>query len=253
MGEPAYRNIASAIRADIEARRLVEGDRLPTVRELAQRFGVPTGTVSKAVDILRADGVVVAKHGRGLYVRTFSRVLRSSPDRLSRSWWTDGKAIQDHDTNGRLRSVDVVVREAPASGDIAEALNVPPGAAVLTRARRFAIEDRIVQTSTSYIPLDVVAAVPAVAYTNPGPGGMYARMAEAGLAPETFRETLVCRMPSAADTQTMNLPQGTPVVAITRYAYTGDRRCVEVNEMVLDSSAYTLEYFFTAAGDRPSR
>ncbi|MEV6302891.1 GntR family transcriptional regulator [Actinoplanes sp. NPDC051861] len=246
MGEPVYRDIANAIRADIEERRLVEGDRLPTVRDLAQRFGVPTGTVAKAVDILRADGVIVARHGRGLYVRSFGRVLRSSPDRLSRSWWAAGRSIQDHDTNGRLRVVDIVVEEAAAPPGIAEALGVPAGAAVLTRARRFAIEDRIVQTATSYIPLDVVAAAPAVAYTGPGPGGMYARMAEAGLGPDMFRETLVCRMPTSTEAESLSLPRGTPVIAITRHAHTATQRCVEVNEMVLDSSAYTLEYLFNA-------
>ncbi|BEL06410.1 hypothetical protein Q0Z83_046010 [Actinoplanes sichuanensis] len=242
MGEPAYRDVANAIRSDIEARRLVEGDRLPTVRELAQRFGVPTGTVAKAVDVLRADGVIVARHGRGLYVRSFGRIVRSSPDRLSRSWWGEGKSIQDRDTNGRLRAVNVVVEEVPATADVAEALAVPAGAAVLTRARRFAVEDRIVQLATSHIPLDVVAAAPAVGYTNPGAGGMYARMADAGLGPETFRETLVCRMPTSAEAELMALPRGTPVIAITRFAYTTMRRCVEVNEMVLDSSAYELEY-----------
>ncbi|MEV4280377.1 GntR family transcriptional regulator [Actinoplanes xinjiangensis] len=246
MGEPAYRGVANAIRADIESRRLVEGDRLPTVRELAQRYGVPTGTVAKAVDILRADGVIVARHGRGLYVRTFGRILRSSPDRLSRSWWGEGKSIQDRDTDGRPRAVNVVVEEAPAVEDVAEALGVPVGAAVLTRARRFAVDDRIVQTATSYIPLDVVAAVPAVAYTGPGPGGIYARMAEAGLGPETFRESLVCRMPTSAEAEVMALPRGTPVIAVTRRAYTGTGRCVEVNQMVLDSSAYELEYVFGA-------
>lgn len=241
-----YRDIANAIRSDIEARHLVEGDRLPTVRELAERYGVPTGTVSKAVDILRADGVIVAKHGRGLYVRAFGRIVRSSPDRLSRSWWGEGRAIQDHDTNGRLRVVDVIVHEVPASEEVAAALAVPSGAAVLSRARRFAVEDRIVQTATSYIPLDVVAAAPAVGYTGPGPGGIYARMADAGLGPETFRETLVCRMPTQAEAAELTLPRGTPVIAITRWAYTSTRRCVEVNEMVLDSSAYTLEYLIGA-------
>jgi hypothetical protein len=165
---------------------LVEGDRLPTVRELAQRYGVPTGTVAKAVDVLRADGVIVARHGRGLYVRSFGRVVRSSPDRLSKAWWGEGKSIQDRDTNGRLRAVHVVVQEAPASEEIAEALDVPVGAAVLTRARRFAVEDRIVQTATSSIPLDVVAAAPAVGYTGPGPGGIYARMTEAGQTRSTL-------------------------------------------------------------------
>jgi GntR family transcriptional regulator len=242
----AYQEIATAIRADIEARHLVEGDRLPTVREMAERYGVPTGTVAKAVDMLRADGVIVAKHGRGLYVRAFSRIVRSSPGRLSRSWWTDGKAIQDHDTNGRLRVVDVTVNEVPAPEDVAQAFAVPPGAAVLSRARRFAVEDRIVQFATSLIPLAVVAAAPAVAYTGPGPGGIYARMAEAGIGPQTFRETVVCRMPAPAEAARLTLPGGTPVIAITRHAYTGAGQCVEVNEMVLDSSAYALEYAFTA-------
>jgi GntR family transcriptional regulator len=246
MGEPVYRDVANAIRADIDARRLVEGDRLPTVRELAQRYGVPTGTVSKAVDILRADGVVIARHGRGLYVRTFGRILRSSPNRLSRSWWSEGKAIQDHDTNGRLRVVHVTVGEVPASEEIAQALAVPLGAAVLSRSRRFAVEDRIVQTATSYIPLDVVAVAPAVAYTGPGPGGIYARMTEAGVGPETFRESVVCRMPTDAEATELTLPRGTPVIQITRRAYTSTRRCVEVNEMVLDASAYALEYLFDA-------
>ncbi|MEU4160411.1 GntR family transcriptional regulator [Actinoplanes sp. NPDC026670] len=246
MGEPAYQNVADAIRADIEARRLIEGDRLPTVRELAQRFGVPTGTVAKAVDVLRANGVIVARHGRGLYVRSFGRIVRSSPDRLSKTWWGEGNSIQDRDTNGRLRAVHVVVEEAPASEEIAEALGVPAGAAVLTRARRFAVEDRIVQTAISHLPLDVVAAAPAVGYTGPGPGGIYARMAEAGLGPETFRESLICRMPTSAEAEVMALPRGTPVIAVTRRAYTSTRRCVEVNEMVLDSSAYELEYILGA-------
>ncbi|MBO3736956.1 GntR family transcriptional regulator [Actinoplanes flavus] len=246
MGEPAYRDVANAIRADIEARHLVDGDRLPTVRELAQRYGVPTGTVAKAVDILRADGVIVARHGRGLYVRAFGRIVRSSPDRLSRAWWGEGKAIQDRDTHGRLRVVHVVVEEAPASAVVAEALGVPVGAAVLTRARRFAVEDRIVQTAISFLPLDVVAAAPAVGYTGSGPGGIYARMTEAGLGPETFRESLVCRMPTSAEAEVMALPRGTPIIAVTRRAYTATRRCVEINEMVLDSSAYELEYVLGA-------
>lgn len=79
-------------------------------------------------------------------------------------------------------------------------------------------------------PASEEVAVPAVACTGPGPGGIYARMADVGLGPENFRETLVCRMPTSAEV--MALPRGTPVVAITRFAYTSTGRCVEVNEMV---------------------
>jgi GntR family transcriptional regulator len=246
MGEPAYREIADQLRADIEERRLIEGDRLPTVRDLALRFGVPTGTVSKAIDVLRADGVVVSRHGRGVYVSGFKRILRSSPGRLSRSWWGEGKAIQDADTGSRIRVVHVEVEEQPAPERIAEALGVPVGAAVLVRSRRFAVDDRVVQTATSYIPLDVVAVAPAVAYTGPGPGGIYARMAEAGVGPEVFSERLISRPPSPAEVATLSLARGTWVIAIIRRAYTVEQRCVEVNEMVLDATAYELESVFGA-------
>ena len=53
-------------------------------------------------------------------------------------------------------------------------------------------------------------------------------------------------MPTLTETAELTLPRGTPVIAITRQAYTSARRCVEVNQMVLDSSAYTLEYLLDA-------
>ena len=243
---PAYRQIADAIRADIAARRLVEGDRLPTVRTLAETYGAPTGTVARALDMLRAEGVIVSRHGRGLYVRSFSRITRLSPDRLNKRQWAAGKAIQDADTTGRTRTVHVVVAEVAAPDTVAEALGLRSGARVLSRARKFAVDERLVQQATSFIPLDVVAAAPAVAYTDPGPGGMYARLAEAGLGPARFTEALVCRMPTPAEVSELDLPGGTPVVTITRQAYTEDDRCVEVNSMVLDASAYALEYRFAA-------
>jgi GntR family transcriptional regulator len=246
MGQPAYRDIAEAIRADITAQRLVEGDQLPTVRELAARFAAPTGTVARALDLLRAEGVIVSKHGRGLYVRTFSRILRSSPKRLERQHWEAGNAIQDADTGGRMRVVHVEVGEAPASESVAGALGIQLGAAVLMRARRFAVDDRVVQTATSYLPLDVVAVAPAIAYTGPGPGGIYARMTDAGVGPASFKEHVVCRMPTPGEVSELDLPGGTPVITITRYAYTAADRCVEVNVMLLDASAYELEYNFTA-------
>jgi GntR family transcriptional regulator len=125
MAQPAYRDIADAIRADIAARRLVEGDRLPTVRELAKTFHVPTGTVARALDMLRAEGIIVSRHGRGLYVRVFSRITRSSPGRVSRQQWGAGRSIQDADTGSRLRTVHVVAR---AGRHVCQAGRRGPGA-----------------------------------------------------------------------------------------------------------------------------
>ena len=101
------------------------------------------------------------------------------------------------------------------------------------------------QLAVSYLPLDVVAAAPALEVSDPGPGGIYARLADAGYTPHHFTERVTCRWPTRAEATALYLPTGTPVIEITRYAYTAAGRIVEVNRMVLDANAYVLEYHFT--------
>ncbi|GEM_PF-3307921 len=64
-----YLQVASAIRDDIRAGRLRPGDRLPTVVELTERYGVAKMTVQKAIGELRDEGLIVSWQGRGTFVR----------------------------------------------------------------------------------------------------------------------------------------------------------------------------------------
>jgi GntR family transcriptional regulator len=81
---------------------------------------------------------------------------------------------------------------------------------------------------------------------DPGPGGIYARLAELGQAPAHFREEIQVRSPSADERAALNLSGSTTVLKICRTAYTSENRAVEVNEVTLDSQAYVLEYDFDA-------
>ncbi len=51
--------VARNIRADIEAGRYVHGEQLPSTKELAREWGTSTATVSRAMQMLAADGLVV--------------------------------------------------------------------------------------------------------------------------------------------------------------------------------------------------
>ena len=66
---PVYHQIAEHIRRQVAAGCLVEGDRLPPIRRLAERLGVNRDTVSLAYEELAAGGVVEAHVGRGTFVR----------------------------------------------------------------------------------------------------------------------------------------------------------------------------------------
>lgn len=108
---PAYRQVLAMLRDLIVSGQLSEGDQLPSVRALAAQHAVPTGTVARAIEGLRAEGLVVSRHGAGNFVRGFRKIRRSSPSRLARQRWDEGLEIPQADTGDRLRAVNVEVGE----------------------------------------------------------------------------------------------------------------------------------------------
>lgn len=63
-----YQNVADAIVAAILDGRYVPGRRLPSERDLAEEFQVSRPTIREAMISLEIRGLVVARHGSGIYV-----------------------------------------------------------------------------------------------------------------------------------------------------------------------------------------
>jgi GntR family transcriptional regulator len=242
---PGYERMADALRHAILAGDLA--GRLPSLDALARQYAVTRDVARRAVDILRGEGLVVSFQGKGTYVRVFERITRRSPGRLARPHWSAGQQIQDHDTGLRPRTADVVVGDVPAPDFVAEALGVAEGEPVLFRSRRFLVERRPVQLATSYLPMDLATSA-RLMFTDTGPGGIYARLAELGHAPVRFTERVTGRSPRPDEVERLEMSTavGTIVFEITRYAYAESGRCVEVNRMILDCAAYEVVYDFDA-------
>lgn len=66
--EPPYRAIAAQLRTRIEKGELRPGDRLPSVRQIARRWGVAVATATKVTAVLRAEGLVESRVGSGTVV-----------------------------------------------------------------------------------------------------------------------------------------------------------------------------------------
>ncbi len=60
--------VMQTIREQLAARVLVPGERLPSIRQMAERLNVAKNTIVEAYDRLAADGVITAKRGSGFYV-----------------------------------------------------------------------------------------------------------------------------------------------------------------------------------------
>jgi molybdate-binding protein/DNA-binding transcriptional regulator YhcF (GntR family) len=63
-----YQQIVAAIRQDILDGRLKPGDRLPSVREMAGRWGCTLGTAQHAYSELAGQGLVISRVGQGTHV-----------------------------------------------------------------------------------------------------------------------------------------------------------------------------------------
>ena len=66
---PVYRQLATQVVLAILSGELKPGDRLPSTRDLARRFGLHPNTISAGYRQLEGEGWVEARHGSGVYVR----------------------------------------------------------------------------------------------------------------------------------------------------------------------------------------
>ncbi|AGL18189.1 TetR/AcrR family transcriptional regulator C-terminal domain-containing protein [Actinoplanes sp. N902-109] len=77
---PPYQLIAGALRERIAAGQLGPGDRVPSARQITREWGVAIATATKALALLRQEGLTVAQPGSGTVVaRPARRTVRREP------------------------------------------------------------------------------------------------------------------------------------------------------------------------------
>lgn len=122
---PLYQQIKGLILQSLQAGEWKPSEAIPSEVELAARFKVSQGTVRKAIDELAAENLVVRRQGKGTFVATHAerhvqyRFLKLMPDQGDQS--SEGPAQRDIVDCRRLR----------ATADVARALALRPGDAVL--------------------------------------------------------------------------------------------------------------------------
>jgi len=65
---PLYEQIVSHVTSSVARGDLQPGERLPAVRDLAERWEVGVNTMTRAWEILQGRGVLVVGQGKGTFV-----------------------------------------------------------------------------------------------------------------------------------------------------------------------------------------
>lgn len=244
---PVFKQIADDLREQIQGGVWVPGDRIPSEAQLMRRHGVARMTVRQALSALKAEGLLLAEHGRGVFVRGRPVVRRVASDRFARRHRQAGQAAFIAEAEGiAAPSVDELdVGHEVASPEVLESLGLPPRAKVLARRRRYLLDGLPVELAASYVPSSMARGT-AIEERHTGPGGIYARLEENGHELAEFIEEVGARMPTPEERARLRLPEGSPVLTVRRTAFDTNGIQVEMTDTVKAAPSYLLEYRFPA-------
>ncbi|MEW2569690.1 GntR family transcriptional regulator [Streptomyces sp. NPDC047070] len=239
-----YQQVAAAIREAILSGEFTSDSLLPSEAQLMARYKVSRPTVRNAVAALRAEGLIDVRHGKGSFVRSDSQPALTIERRISRTSdgqfvmpngdvWTEAEQPTTYRTRttaatGRLLALD----EEEALFGCDRLLTDPETG---TRAMH-----------RTLIPFEVTEGSPALA-EEPGktPAEVYRTLAQDGHK-LWWSETVRAHMPLPDERSTLQLPDATPILHLSRVTHgVGDRPLI-LEEFRVGADRAELAYRITA-------
>ncbi|WP_433215646.1 GntR family transcriptional regulator [Dactylosporangium sp. CS-047395] len=240
------RRIADDLRTSIESGELESGAKLPSERDLAARYGTARNTAREAISILQTEGLVVAQHGRGVFVRPRTPLMRLGSNRYSRQLRNETGLSPfriEVTKQGRTPKTECrSVGPAPAPADVADRLGLAVGDSVVRRENWYYADDEPVQVGVTYIPLNVAGTSPLATEKTLGKGSLYARFEDVGYVITRIREEISARMPSPDEVTGLAMPPGVPVIDVLHTSYDANHQPFEVTRFVMRGDLNGLDY-----------
>jgi GntR family transcriptional regulator len=227
-----YEEIAESLRARIAVGEFRPGETVPSGRDLAEQWSVSRATAIKAMDVLRNDGIVVAKQGTGFVVTETPVARPAGARRAGSTRVTGGMPFL------RIGAPDWAVPPA----HVAAALKLEAGGEALRRVRVMQLPEGIPHSYVeAWFPPDVAQAAPRLAQTAPIAEGTtrYVRRVT-GRVPAEGVDVTTVRLASEGEARHLRLTQPTAVAVVLHTAYDEDRRPLVCEEGVTPSHHYEL-------------
>ncbi|MFJ5646392.1 GntR family transcriptional regulator [Streptomyces sp. NPDC093223] len=152
-----YADVAAHFRTLIKSGELAPGDSLPSVAEIRDQFGVAAKTVSRALAVLKGEGLVTSRGALGTIVEK-SPIVITGADRLTRME-KNGLRYAPGETSSGHR----VMQRSVYDPEVCAALDLEPGDEAVIRIRVFRQDDKPTSVGISIYPPHTVASVPELA------------------------------------------------------------------------------------------
>ncbi len=226
---PLYFQLARQIESAISGGELTPGMRLSTELDLAKRLGLSRPTVRQAMDYLVDKGLIVRQRGTA-GTRVISNGVRR-PLELS-------SLHDDLERSGQLPTTRVLTNSVePASVEVASALRITEGDAVLVLVRlRCAIDQPIAQL-TNYLP-GTMDEITTEALER---RGLYDILRSRGIHLHSAMQVIGARTATAAETRLLKERKNTALLTMQRTTVDDRGEVVEYGSHIYAASRYSFE------------
>ncbi|RLL70570.1 GntR family transcriptional regulator [Streptomyces sp. Z26] len=221
--QPKYRQVADALRREIDDSTYGPGERLPSESELAKRFTASRNTVRAGLNLLVSEGLITSSQGLGYEVRSHE-VFELNASRFENlNFPQSGDAYStDVTAAGRRPHQTFRVEMQPAPAEVAERLKVEPGStAVLRHCHRY-VDDVPWSTQATYYPGWLVDRAPRLAQPGDIEEGTTRYLAAHGIEQVGYFDEISTRMPTPEEARLLEIGAGVPVLLWQRTGHTAD-------------------------------
>ena len=202
---------------------------------MAEEYGAARNTAREAVRLLAEQGLVTAKHGRGVFVREPQKLFRFGSDRYSIKNRETGLTPfrLEAQRQGKVPRIDVlyIERETPPL-DVAERLGVASDEqSVVHRENHYFADDEPVQIVSTYLRWDEARGT-LLMQPKTGKDGIYGRLEDLGHVMTRVRDEISARMPTPEEARFLQLLPGVPVLEVLHTSLDQDSQPFEVSRYV---------------------
>lgn len=223
---PQHARIAADLRAKILAGDIT--GTLPTYSRLQELYDTTTNTAQRAVALLKAEGFVVGKRGKALYIRS---------DRIR----IVDAASQPQPPTSTIAYQVLYFDQARPPADAALKLGLAEGETALLRKRLMLRDEEPIELEWSYYPKWVVTGTDldqpnrdlATAPTIP---------AALGWQQDGLVDEIQVREPTTDELQTLELPDEIPVMRTLRTITDASGTLLQVTVMITSGHLYGVRY-----------
>ncbi|MFJ9693672.1 GntR family transcriptional regulator [Kitasatospora sp. NPDC101183] len=221
---PLYRRVADALRSEISSGAFAPGARLPSERDLCDRFDASRNTVRNGLKVLVSEGLVAPSQGLGYEVRSHEVFTLNASRFENLTFPQNGDAYNTDVTQaGRRPHQEFRVEMQPAPAKAARQLHIEEGATTVLRFCHRYVDGVPWSTQATNYPMWLVERAPRLAEPGDIDEGTTRYLAGIGVEQVGYFDSISTRMPTPEESRLLQTGDGVPVLVWHRTGYSLDK------------------------------